>query len=171
MSDLPLTPDVGRYFYCISCNEMFEFNIEESEVLSDVIDDYDGENGDKLLFDCPECGTMYAQSLEDTCVTRCEALESAVNVLSKDFVLPEPKLSDWAKSILFDQVKEMVEIKTCIEHKEFDYALELIDEQIDYIEKNYGSDDLSESVSTDHITEQDNDKKEAIKKDRENIGK
>jgi hypothetical protein len=157
----PLTPDKGRYLVCIQCEEESEYDITKCKPIPNNL----GVPEDYLKVDCPHCETVYAFSEKITAVTMLDAYKLAFMITRMKWSEAESDtVSDTkgVKEILFDQAKELSEIRQLIEQDDIEYALDKLDEQVEFIDKEYGS-NVSESISLDHLKFED----EAGKKDRD----
>jgi hypothetical protein len=163
LNKLPLTPDKGRYLVCIQCEEESEYDVTECKTVPDTL----GVPKGYLKVNCPHCDTVYAFAKQITAVTMLDAYKLAFMITRMKWTEAE-KENDTAsdtkgvKEILFDQAKELSEIRQLIEQEDIEYALDKLDEQVEFIDKKYGG-NVSESISLDHLEFED----EAGKKDRD----
>jgi hypothetical protein len=161
MTDLPLTPDKARHHYCMNCQTLFEY---DAKACGSPDPSY-GLDEDFKLVVCPECSQQYALPSKAVFDNEFGALRFAVDVLSSkvkesrneihelEYQLEKPTR---VKTMLFDQCKVMKEVIEWIDIEEYDQAKTELNQQIEFINKEYGS-NISDDISIDHIEPINND--------------
>ena len=159
---LPLTPDKGRYHVCIQCDEFFDYDYTQCDKVEanyQLDDDY-------RIVECPNCETPYAITPEAMAVTKAEAYEVSYTIIKNKHTqyVRDNVTESIAKSMLFDQIKELVEVRELMD-SDIAHAKTKLNEQIEYVELYYGG-KVSDDVTSPHA-HLDEEEKEAQKKDRQ----